>query len=203
MKFLLIIAFALAIVSASSGVADFMKNVSLKVDSCDTTIFEGTTLSPTGVDATFVMRLDIGKDIFSYTLGYVDTAFGKFTNLTYAWDFNTEKSYIHTTGDDFCMDDEFESPKTSEFNSFFKWLIDYLDNNAISEHQIIDGVEHLVVHFSYNIENAATVIYNEKGDNFQQMAGMFQGTPFSIDFTSASDNRCTPTEEHIPKSCTV
>ncbi|CAI2381079.1 unnamed protein product [Moneuplotes crassus] len=202
MKIAGIITLILVIASASAGlISPFMKDRLSRDDSCNTISYKGTTLSPTGVDADIKMRMDFDKEIFSYTLGFVDTAFGKFTHLTYAWDFTTSKSYIHTTGDDFCMDDEFENPMTEEYESFNDWISHYGGKTPSTEKKEIDGVMYEIQTLEYDEENKfISHMVLESGD-FTKLEGMFLGDDFSVDITHAEDFECIDREEHIPEAC--
>uniref|UniRef100_A0A7S3K6M3 Uncharacterized protein n=1 Tax=Euplotes crassus TaxID=5936 RepID=A0A7S3K6M3_EUPCR len=201
MKLLVIAVLTLAIVSASADVAQLVKDASSSLKTRENIAIEGETTSPTGVDASFYLRFDGENNIFSYTLGFVDTAFGKFTHLTYAWDFTTSKSYIHTTGDDFCMDDEFENPMTEEYESFNDWISHYGGKTPSTEKKEIDGVMYEIQTLEYDEENKfISHMVLESGD-FTKLEGMFLGDDFSVDITHAEDFECIDREEHIPEAC--
>ncbi|CAI2378415.1 unnamed protein product [Moneuplotes crassus] len=201
MKLLVIAVLTLAIVSASADVAQLVKDASSSLKTRENIAIEGETTSPTGVDASFYLRFDGENNIFSYTLGFVDTAFGKFTNLTYSWDFNTGKSYIHTTGDDFCMDDEFEIPYGSEFETFDQWVIDFHSEHTTREYPDIDGVKHMVEHTVYDEENDIYVSGPEDADIPTRIYGIFQGDDIEVKVTNLDFSTTFAVTDHIPSAC--
>ncbi|CAI2378965.1 unnamed protein product [Moneuplotes crassus] len=201
MKILVIAVLMLAIVYASGDVEQLVKNDGLFVGYHRNVAIEGETTSPTGVEASFYLRLDGENNIFSYTLGFVDTAFGKFTNLTYSWDFNTEKSYIHTTGDDFCMDDEFESPYGSDYQTFDKWVMDFYRDHSTREFLVIDGVKTVLEHTVYNEENDIYITTPEEDYRPTRIYGIFQGDDLDVKVTKIEFYNSFSVTDHIPSAC--
>ncbi|CAI2378640.1 unnamed protein product [Moneuplotes crassus] len=201
MKLFVIAVLTFAIVSASADVAQLIKNTKHSLGDYDAISIEGETTSPTGVDSSFYLRFDEGNNIFSYTLGFVDTAFGKFTNLTYAWNFNTEKSYIHTTGDDFCMDDEFERPYGSDYQTFAQWAMDFYTDHSTREYTKIDGVMHVIEHTLYNEENDIYITAPEETYDADRVYGIFQGDDLDVKVTKVDFQATFTVADHIPSAC--
>ncbi|CAI2381501.1 unnamed protein product [Moneuplotes crassus] len=161
--------------------------------------WKAITQSPTGVDADGVFRVDGNLNIFSYTVGYLDTAFHKYTNVTYSWDFVSEESYIHTTGDDYCMMDQFNSLLKQD-EGLQQFVNRIWQNHAVVINQTtVDGVEYSTVNLKYDEEN--NLYFKFKETELLEVSGQFLGDEIEQKVTEDIKEEEFELRNHIPASC--
>ncbi len=200
MKVIFAIVLALAVVTTSASLQSLLKSENLIAAGFpEQFAWEADTFSPTGVNATGIFRVDGKNNLASYTLNYLDTAFGVFTNLTYAWNYNTSTFYLHTTGDDFCDDYEFENPVVANqtIDSFISQV--WEKTAVVVREEEVDGVKQTLINLNYDEEDEIDILV--AGDQIARVNGTFLDADFYNEVTKPIYLANFTVDSHIPQAC--
>uniref|UniRef100_A0A7S3JE38 Uncharacterized protein n=1 Tax=Euplotes harpa TaxID=151035 RepID=A0A7S3JE38_9SPIT len=159
--------------------------------------FNGTTLSNTGVPGDATYRFDGYNNIYSFSLTYRNTAFPRNVTETYAYDFNRNITYMHSTGNDKCVAQRMQY--TLPMN-----LIDFMDSVWYYSAKIVDdryvsGHHYQTIRANYT---AANVVYLTSDNDYLYrvngtIAGQFSNVNVTRPFTPLTFSR----DQHVPRAC--
>ena len=199
MKIIIAITLALAVLSTTATIQSFLKPKAQLGDGFPEVFsWESHTKAPTGVPANATFRVDGKNNIFSYTVGYINTAFGAYTNETYTWDFQTNTSYIHTTGNGMCMKNSFESPTLNNTIDVFITKVWNKKAVVVKEEKIGDHT-YTTINIKYDADNNIDLL------NDNNVMVHLNGTMFGRDFQQNITRGITldsfTKDDHIPASC--
>mmetsp|Transcript_1276 Transcript_1276/g.1431 ORF Transcript_1276/g.1431 Transcript_1276/m.1431 type:complete len:201 (+) Transcript_1276:36-638(+) len=199
MKFVIAIAFALVMFTASASIQSFLKPAQNELEEGFPKSFywNSTTLSPTGVPANATFRIDGVNKIFSYTLGYINTAFGRYTDETHTFDYGLNHTYIHTTGNDMCMKQNFTHGVNTTLDSYI--------NSMWTSYARITKQWTEASHQFTQIDIPVSEAYNFTMVQMDNQVVSLNGTFDSRDFTQNITVGMVPVNfsraHHIPQSC--
>ena len=200
MKYVAAIVFAIFMMSATSTLVE---NPGFNIDETVNGQFprsffiKGNMMSNTGVPGNATFRFDGNNNAFSISHTYRNTAFPKNVTETEAYYFVNNMTYMHTTGNDYCMANRMQM--TLPMN-----VIDFIDavwyNYARIVYDKWIGGHHfqsinVPYHQNYNLT------FHSDNDSLYKVNGTAMGYPFSVNVTVGITPANFQIREHIPRSC--
>ena len=159
--------------------------------------WQANTVAPTGVPANATYRLDGNNNIFSYSLTFMNTAFGRNTTETTAYDFNRNQTYRHSTGNDMCVNQTMQYTLNANVMEF----VNYVWNHYA---KVVDEREEKGHHFvtiEVPYDSQDDIFMRLMDNNLNVLNGTFGGSYFFQNATRGFTEKFFIRGDHIPRAC--
>ena len=197
MKLAIVAVIAILVVASNATVQNLLKDKEVNTQFPDNFFWNATMPSPTGVLSDTIFRISRANNVFSYSMTFMNTAFGKNTTETIAYDFNRNQTYQHTTGNDMCMNSTMQV--TLPIN-----VADFINQVWNARAKVVDereqgGHHYMTIEVNYDAQD--DLFFNMDNDVLASMNGTFVGRAFNQNITTGFTEKFFSRSQMIPAAC--